>query len=125
MDLRARPTPDRDVIWWNNSGEKMNALDILSYTEAEIRCRERIMKATQFVKEAKVPGFEGSYLQETASQLGVRHARQLKGEYFVTEEDFRRGTTFEDTILHGALGSGCDRKAGWNIPYRSLIPGRK
>lgn len=125
LDLRVRPTPDEDVIWWNNTGFHFDTNDIQSYTEAEIKCRESIINAIIYVKDVKIPGFAKSYLQETASQLGVRHTRILKGAYFVTQDDFKNGTVFDDTILHGACGSGCNRKVGWNIPYRSLIPEKR
>ena len=44
------------------------------------------------------PGFEKAYLASTASAIGVRETRRLKGEYVLTGEDVRHGAKFEDAI---------------------------
>lgn len=45
-----------------------------------------------------VPGFQNFELLATASLLGVRETRRIRGEYRMTVEDFRRRAVFDDEI---------------------------
>jgi hypothetical protein len=46
----------------------------------------------------KMPGFEGSFILDMASQIGTRASRRLIGEYVVTDADMRAGVVYDDTI---------------------------
>ena len=87
---------------------------------------------------ALVPGFENSYLIDTASMMGVRETRRIYGEYILTAEDIISQTIFNDSIglgaafidIHNVEGPGMDKKSGYHlpsggyysIPYRTLVP---
>ena len=108
------------VIWWNNWGNVLDALDVIHLTRAEIEAREAIMTTVIFLKE-NLPGFENSFLLETAPQLGARESRLLVGEYILTQDDMKRYATFDDVIAH--LGVLFEKKGnGFDVPYRCLIP---
>ena len=52
-----------------------------------------------------MPGFENSYLLETAPQIGIRETRRIVGEYQLTRDDVLSCREFEDSI-------GCN---GWPL----------
>jgi hypothetical protein len=71
-----------------------------------------------------MPGFENSFIHDTAPQLGTRGSRRLIGEHMVNEEDMRTGRVFEDTIVvcpnHHHVVS--PEHPHVHIPYRSIVP---
>ena len=52
---------------------------------------------SKFIKE-NIPGFENSYLIDTAHLLGVRESRRVVGEYILKTLDFARATKFDDAV---------------------------
>ena len=64
--------------------------------EAEYDGRERIRTFIKFLKT--VPGFEQSFLIDTATSIGLQDVRRIIGDYVFTREDLRAGRTFDDTI---------------------------
>ncbi|MEO0277984.1 MAG: FAD-dependent oxidoreductase, partial [candidate division WOR-3 bacterium] len=83
----------------------------------------RMLLTVDFFKK-NVPGFEESYILDTAPQIGTRGSRRLKGEYVVTESDWKSGKTYEDTI---AVFPQLRRKVSKDsphvhIPFRALVP---
>ena len=56
-----------------------------------------MLKAHEILMK-KMPGFEKSFILDTASQIGTRGSRRLLGEYAVTAQDLRSGTVYDDTI---------------------------
>jgi len=110
-----------------------NALDL---TFAEVESRRQVQQLATFLKKY-VPGFKDAFLQETATQIGVRESRRIIGEYVLTGEDVIHATKFPDVIARGSFGidihcadytgcgiSGLDLEDGlsYDIPYRSLVP---
>lgn len=95
------------------------------------RRQARIMH--RFMK-AFIPGFENSYLMDTAQILGVRESRRIKGDYILTQEDVESLRRFDDAICsnHGGVeihkGSDNDglliRELGdrdcYDVPYRCV-----
>jgi hypothetical protein len=78
------------------------------------------MTTVTFLQE-NLPGFENSFLLETAPQLGVRESRLLVGEYTLTHDDIKKYATFDDAIAY--LGLLFEKKGnGFDVPYRCLIP---
>lgn len=75
------------------------------------------------------PGYENSFLVQSAEYIGVRETRRIIGEYMVTEEDAVKDKRFEDVI---AISSNPVPRyygkrfffehEGFDIPYRSLVP---
>lgn len=111
--------------WRGNSAEE------LSFTVAELRKHCHILH--RFVK-AFVPGFENSFLMDTASVLGIRESRRIKGDYVLTQEDVESLRKFDDAIC--VNGGGVEIHKGtkdnlvlrelpvnshYDIPYRAVI----
>jgi hypothetical protein len=75
--------------------------------------REQAQMHADFIKKS-IPGFENSYLIDTAPLLGVRESRRIVGEYVLKTLDFARGSRFEDAVtstnhhfdLHNPDGPG-------------------
>lgn len=104
-------------------------------TFGEIEGRRQALKCFDLLRK-KMPGFENSYISDTAPQIGIRESRKISGRYLLTREDILAGRTFKDGIAWGAwpieLHSE-DGKTEWihlkeglryQIPYRSLCPGK-
>lgn len=106
-------------------------------TRASIEGRKQVQEAVRAMR-ALVPGFENSYLIDTASYVGIRETRRIYGEYVLTVEDIRNRRIFEDSIglgaafidIHNTQGPGMDTRSGftlpvggyYSIPYRTLVP---
>ena len=79
--------------------------------------REQVDFLGKFIKKF-VPGFERSYVIDTASLLGVRETRRIVGEYVLTGEDMLKGEQFDDVIAlstHGfdVHGPDCPGNQKW------------
>ncbi len=72
-------------------------------TEAEIAGRRQVYAIVKFLQE-DIPGFEHSFLLETATQVGVRETRRAIGDYMVSGADILEGHKFEDAIARGIYG---------------------
>ena len=110
-------------------------------TKAEIEGRRQAFALMKFMKKY-LPGFENSYLMQTAAQVGVRESRRIIGEYVFSVDDVRNGAKYDDCILrsaypvdiHSSAGKGYSRDedrlppvappAGswYEIPYRCIVP---
>ena len=112
------PTPVPGVNWVNMSGPEVDGLDVEVLTRMEMNHRKFIWKNMQ--KLRATPGYDRSYLVETAPQLGVRITRVLTGTNRVTLDDLRAGTQFPDVI--GVGGASGANHGPWQIPYGALLP---
>ncbi|MFW6270442.1 MAG: FAD-dependent oxidoreductase [Bacillota bacterium] len=124
-----------DVIHFNTTRIiKKDATNAEELTEAEIEVREQVWEMYQFLKN-KISGFENSYIQQTATEIGVRESRRIVGEYILTKDDVVSGKKFNDSIaycsynidIHNPAGTGTefahlDEGDYYGIPYRSLLP---
>ncbi|MFW5976816.1 MAG: FAD-dependent oxidoreductase [Bacillota bacterium] len=124
-----------DVIHFNTTRiVKKDATDAVDLTEAETRVREQIWEMYQFLKN-EIPGFKNSYIQQTATEIGVRESRRIVGKYVLTKKDVVSGKKFSDSIaycsynidIHNPAGTGTefaylDKGDYYGIPYRSLLP---
>jgi len=108
-------------------------------TKAAIETRREVHRIVAALKR-HVPGFEDSYLIDTAPHVGVRETRQAVGEYVFTEEDVVEARKFDDAVarntfeidVHPLDGVGRARHSWgklrtseekWvDIPYRCLVP---
>jgi hypothetical protein len=113
-------------------------------TRAEIEGRRQQRKLLEFAR-AFVPGFERTYVVDTASHIGVRETRRIEGDYVLTEEDIVGALHFADSIgvdsnrqnpkgprhsPDGMEGSESDIETRqmvatlftYEIPYRCLLP---
>ena len=114
-----------DQVWVNNWIPGNDCLNVEHLTGAEVKGRKAMLKTHEILK-AKMPGFEKSFILDTASQIGTRGSRRLAGECVVTADDLRRGVVYEDTI--GAIPRFAENVSAQTpnrcIPYRSLVPRR-
>ncbi len=127
--------PVDGVVHFNSTRiVKLNPVDGMDVTKAEIEAREQVFELVSFMKE-HIPGFEKSELMNTAIQIGVRESRMIDGEYSLTQEDLQACTKFEDGIaacnydidIHNPEGSGTSHwyfpdGEYYTIPYRCLLP---
>jgi len=112
------PTPIAGVNWVNMLGPERDGLDVAELTRLEMNHRRQIWK--QIERLRKTPGYERTYLVETAPQLGVRITRTLTGVKTLTRDDIRNGARFPDVI---AVGGFTEPKGEeWHIPYGVLVP---
>lgn len=116
-------TSHENVIWVNNNIPGLDPLNVADLTKLEVQTRRRAQITLKFLK-AKMPGFENSFILDTASQPGVRSSRRLIGEHVLTESDLRAGTIFPDTIAvcPDFRHSVSPQYPHWHVPYRSLVP---
>lgn len=121
-----------------------NAVDIdgttaEGMTRAELVCRKQIPAIVDFLREY-APGYRECYVISTASLIGIRETRHLKGLYTLTEEDILACRRFEDWVVQGAefnfdvhnmSGGGLDetgvqkkfpKNIRYTIPYRCFLP---
>jgi len=108
----------RDDVVWNNNGVPGNGLDVKDLTRVEVTLRQKMWDYWRFYR-GRVPGFENSFLLDTASQVGVRETRLTSGQYRLTMADVDARRSFTDSIGVGNLWSGPGR---YDIPYRALLP---
>jgi hypothetical protein len=112
-----------DVVWVSNWIPGLDILNVEDLTRAEVEIRKKMLVTYDFFKK-NVPGFEKSFIIDTASQTGTRGSRRLIGEYMVTEKDWHSGKTYEDTIavLPQLRSVVSQEHPHVHVPYRSLVP---
>ncbi len=112
-----------DVVWFNNFLPDLHGLNVEDLTWVEVNGRKKMRVTIDFFRK-NVPGFESSFLMDTASQVGVRATRRLIGQYVVTEEDLQSGRLHDDTIavIPARQWAHSLRPSVAYIPYRSLVP---
>jgi ribulose 1,5-bisphosphate synthetase/thiazole synthase len=113
--------------------ESIDGTNVEDMSFAEVEGRRQVEMYAKFLKE-QVPGFENSYIIESAPEVGIRETRRIIGQYVISQEDVLSGADFPDAI-------GCnswpverhqeDKGIQWawirgrgyhQIPYRSLLP---
>lgn len=114
-------------------------------SRAEIETRHQMLQLAAFAR-GRIPGFERSFILDSASTIGVRETRRIRGEYVMTEDDIIEGRRYRDVVAVDANqqnprqqgGHPPDGKEGgpqdieareliarmfvYEIPYRSLVP---
>ena len=114
-------------------------------SRAEIETRHQMLQLAAFARK-DIPGFEQSWIVDSASTIGVRETRRIRGEYVMTEEDILAGRHYPDAVAVDANqqnprqqgGHPPDGKEGgpqdvearelvarmfvYEIPYRCLVP---
>lgn len=104
----------------------------------------RVVRTFETFYREHVPGFENAVLVSTASLLGVRETRRIRGEYRMTFNDYRNRADFTDEIgrccypvdIHSSSLDSEEQKRveqvlaatrfkhgeSYGIPYRAMIP---
>ncbi len=112
----------------------VDGTDTDALSSAEIIAQRQVFAIIDFLRRF-VPGFEKSYLIETAATLGVRETRRLKGQYILKGIEAINCVKFKDVIAHGSyiidIHDPCGKKKAiggpikgdrYDIPFRSLLP---
>lgn len=126
-----------DQVGVNFTHMHLDGSSAFDLTRAAIEGRKQVREAVEAMRTL-VPGFEKSYLIDTAAMIGVRETRRIFGEYVLTAQDIMNQAIFEDSIglggafidIHNTEGPGMDAKSGfhlppggyYSIPYRTLVP---
>lgn len=126
----------RDDEWFVNCTRinDVDATDPVSVSKAEALGRHQIQTIVNVFRKY-FPGGENVRLVASASTLGIRESRHVRGEYWMDVDHIVRGVVPEDTIaccayaidLHGGNGSKTTLFKAiegkyYGIPYRSLVP---
>src|SRR5215468_7247876 len=114
-------------------------------SRAEIETRHQMLQLAAFARKY-LPGFERSFILDSASTIGVRETRRIRGGYVMTEDDILAGRQYPDVVAVDANqqnprqqgGQPPDGKEGgpqdiearelvarmfvYEIPYRCLVP---
>jgi len=99
----------------------LSALDVDDQTELEIRSHRFMQTHCDFFR-AHAPGFERTYMLQSASQLGVRHTRRLVGTGKVLRSQWADGVALPDEI--GVSPSVSLKYPVISVPYGALVPRR-
>lgn len=119
---------------------QVNGLNVLhdgDAEQAELELRRQMAQVNRFLR-TEIPGFANMRLRVSASTLGVRESRRIRGRYVLTAEDLVAGRTFADAVVHRACFSidihnpagggqaetdGCPhRTKPYDIPMGALQP---
>jgi hypothetical protein len=110
------------VEWVNNTIlPASDALDPMNLARVQSALQKKAWAIAEF-RRKNMPGYEDSYLLETACQLGVRETRRVVGEYMLTLDDVHHQRTFPDVVCKS--GAFFHRGVSYDIPYRCLVPKR-
>lgn len=136
----------RGICFVNNTRVyRVDGTSAWELTRAALVARRQIHSLVDFVRK-HVPGCRNAFLLDTATDLGVRETRRIRGEYVLDETDIVANRVFEDRVVHfynhlvlpgidvhspdAGEGSAGDSHArtdihlerSFYIPYRSLVP---
>lgn len=137
--------PREDILFFGTPHERellinstrvvnVQGTDVFDLTRAEMEGRRQMRMITAFFRRY-VPGFERSYILQSAPMVGVREGRRILGDYQLTGEDILAARKFPDAVargtypidIHNPTGKGTTLKrvpAGeaYDIPLRCLVP---
>ena len=95
------------------------ALDVDDLTAVEIRSHKAMEQHLAWFR-AHAPGFENAYMLLSAPQIGVRHARRLKGTGAVLRSRWSDGVALPDEV--GVSPAVSPKFPNISIPYGALVP---
>jgi hypothetical protein len=108
----------------------VNPLDPKALAYAEIQGLKGAMGHLQFLKD-NFPGFEGAFIVAQC-HLGVRESRRILGEYYITLDDVKGQSRFDDVValncraldyhLKGTLFKIEFLKGNHDVPLRAMLP---
>jgi hypothetical protein len=96
-----------------------SALDVDDLTAVEVRSHRAMASHLEYYRK-NAPGFEDAYMMLSAPQIGVRHARRLKGVDSVLRSRWPQGTALPDEI--GVTPAVSPKFPNISIPYGALVP---
>lgn len=110
-----------------------NPTDGEALTQAALEGREQIFVVASFFQKY-VPGFENSFILDSASALGVRESRRIIGENTLTTEDCLDAKKSDQDVAQGAYSLDVHEPSGkimhkhvrdgesYGIPYGCILP---
>lgn len=118
---------ERPFVSWRNDvalfmGPRQSgysALDVDDLTAVEVRSHRAMASHLEYYRR-HAPGFEGAYMMLSAPQIGVRHARRLKGVDAVLRNRWPDGVALPDEI--GVTPAVSPKFPNISIPYGALVP---
>ena len=118
---------ERPFVSWRNDialfmGPRQtgySALDVDDLTAVEVRSHRAMEQHLRHYR-AHAPGFEDAYMVLSAPQIGVRHARRLKGVDSVLRSRWPEGTPRPDEV--GVSPAVSPAFPNISIPYGALVP---
>ena len=128
-------SPRDGEMYLNMTGEfHVDGTKTEEISEAITISRKRIDECVGVLKQI-IPGYQNAYILATASMMGIRETRQVKGIYKLTEDDLFAFRKFDDAIAsmsapighHTADGESAifqnpSKGHSFDIPLRSLVP---
>ncbi|MBX5492565.1 MAG: FAD-dependent oxidoreductase [Chloroflexi bacterium] len=116
----------------SRQGAPIDGTNVEDLTFAEIEGRRQVRLYHRYLR-AEVPGFEQAYIQEIATQIGIRETRRIQGLYELTRDDVLGARDFPDAIgvngwpvevhLPGTVRFEPIPGRGYHgLPYRCLVP---
>jgi hypothetical protein len=117
------PASRADAVWVNSFIKGLSPVKVADLTRVEIDVRKAMIPVYEFFKK-RVPGFENSFIYDSASQIGTRGSRRLIGEYVLTKQDLDSRKTFNDTVGVFPKGAGPGAPENQQLPYRCLVPAK-
>ena len=115
------PSHRNDICWFNNWVSGKDCLKVKDLTYVEFAVRKTIRQVLDYLRD-EAPGFKNAFLIDTASQIGTRSSRRLKGEYQLTMEDLETGRTFDDTVALIPSMRPAIVPSIIHLPYKALVP---
>jgi 2-polyprenyl-6-methoxyphenol hydroxylase-like FAD-dependent oxidoreductase len=118
---------ERPFVSWRNDialfmGPRQSgysALDVDDLTAVEVRSHRAMAAHLKFFSQ-HAPGFENAYMMLSAPQIGVRHARRLKGVGSVLRSEWPNGVALRDEV--GVSPAVSPKFPNISIPYGALVP---
>jgi hypothetical protein len=118
---------ERAFVSWRNDialfmGPRQSgysALDVDDLTAVEVRSHRAMAAHLDYYRQ-HAPGFENAYMVLSAPQIGVRHARRLKGVDAVLRSRWSEGTALPDEV--GITPAVSPKFPNISIPYGALVP---
>ena len=98
-----------------------SALDVDDLTAVEVRSHRAMAQHLDYYRR-HAPGFENAFMMLSAPQIGVRHARRLKGVASVLRSQWPDGVALPDEI--GVSPAVSPKFPNISIPYGALVPER-
>lgn len=123
-----------DVVHFNTTRIiRHDATNGEELSDAEIAGRRQLRQLLAFLR-ARVPGYEAAEIRSIAHHIGVRESRRVRGEAYLTREDYLARTKFPDAIarvrypidIHNPDGTGTEilelpEDDWYEIPYGCLV----
>jgi hypothetical protein len=112
-------SPLPSVLWVNMQGPQGDCLDVRTLTQTELDGRRAVWQKLMALQNK--PGHEQVFLLDTASQLGIRASRTLKGVVNPTYDEAMKDKTYRDVVGVGGGGDFLGERS-CQIPYGALVP---